>query len=107
MSEIQKLVVWASGRIDFIGGRDEPDGAILVCTAHGEDAIEALYDAVKDASVLHDFGSQVWLRVPNINPDRPWAGEAVDDAVEELIAWEDDIRSDLAPDYPEIEWTRA
>lgn len=105
MSDVQKMIVWASGRIDFIGGRHEPDGSILVCAAHGQEVIDALFEAVKTASVLHDFGEQVWLRVPNIDPNRPWAGEAVDDAVDELIAWEEGIRSDLE-DYPEIDWTR-
>ncbi len=105
-SDRQKLIVWASGLIEFIGDKPVPDGAIHVCTALGQDAIEFLFDQVREQSVLHDFGDIVGLRVPEIDADRSHVEVGVDLAVEQLIIWEDYLR-DLVGNDDEIEWTRA
>lgn len=97
------MIVWASGLIDFIVDPEadpEPHGSIRVCTARGRGDIDALLEAVRETSVLTDFGGRVALRVPNIDP-----AEAVSD-VHELIYWGDDLRDELAADHPGIAWVR-
>lgn len=111
-SDIQKLIVWASGMVEFIGGRKEPDGAILVCTARGEAAIEALFVETAACIWFHDFGGRVAARIPEIDPDRPNVGEDIDPAVQALIEWGDLIREGIERNFePEcavgIEWVRA
>lgn len=97
------MIVWASGMIQFIVDPDadpEPKGSILVCTAEGRGDIDALLEAVREASMLTNFGGRVALRVPNIDPE-----SAVAD-VHELIYWGDDLRDELAADHPAIAWVR-
>lgn len=120
------MIVWASGMIEFITdpkADPEPDGSILVCTAQGRGDIDALLEAVREASVLTDFGGRVALRVPNVDPDAPVAvltnfgGRValrvpnIDPAspvagVHELIYWADDLRDELAADHSAIAWVR-
>lgn len=101
---MQQLAVWASGMVEFFGDLDVPDGAIIVCTAFGDQAVAALFEAVKEASVLHDFGGRMALRVPEIDPDRDEA-TGVDPAVEALIDWGDSLSGELAEER--IIWERA
>lgn len=96
---VQNMIVWASGMVEFIGDRPEPDGAILICTAHGRAAIDALLKAVDESADLHDFGGRIAKRVPGIHPDDP----APD--VHELIYWGDDLRNDLGA-RSDIQWVR-
>ena len=32
---VERMVVWASGKIQFCGAQEEPEGALTVCVAHG------------------------------------------------------------------------
>lgn len=96
---VQNMIVWASGMVEFIGDRPEPDGAILICTAHGRAAIDALLGGVDESCALHDFGGRIAKRVPGIHPDDP----APD--VHELIYWGDDLRNDLGA-RADIRWVR-
>lgn len=104
MSEpVCHMIVWGFGMIAFITDPDadpEVDGAILVCTAHGRDDIDALLETVREASVLTNFGPGVALRVPNLSPDAPTAD------VYELIYWSDELREKLAADHSAIAWVR-
>lgn len=111
-SDVQKLIVWASGMVEFIGDRLEPDGAILVCTARGEAAIEALFVETAACVWFHDFGGRVAPRIPEIDPDRPDVGEELDIAIELLIDWGNLLKEGIERNFePEcaagIEWARV
>lgn len=102
---IRNMIVWASGLIEFIGDAHEPEGSILVCTAHGAEAIEDLLDVVREQTVLHDFGDRVGLRVPEIDPRRAHIEVGHDDAVDALIIWESYVRDALGESLS-IAWAR-
>jgi hypothetical protein len=103
---IRKMIVWASGLIEFIGNVPEPDGSILVCTANHPHDIEELLAVVQEQAILDDFGDVVGLRVPGIDPRRPVIESGVDFTVDILMRWEDDIRRILG-EVRQIEWTRS
>ncbi len=106
MNSVRTMIVWASGLIEFLPDREEPDGSIMVCTAHGVAAIEGLLGVVREQAILHDFGDQVGLRVPEIDPTRAHVEVGHDDAVEALIDWEENVRDHLDDDLS-IDWVRA
>lgn len=97
----QTLIAWATGRLDFIGERRVPDGAIRICTATGEDAINFLFHTVKEAAELHDFGTEVALKVPGIDPSEPGSDEAIDT----LIDWDDCLQDEIGRDDA-FDWQR-
>ena len=108
MSEhhIQRLVVWASGMIEFVGDQPEPDGALTICMAHGERAIERLGEMIVDRSEAWCFESGLALKVPGIDPQRDEVTRGVDPAIEVLIDWGNALRNDLGVD-PAFVWARG
>jgi hypothetical protein len=106
MSYVRKMIVWASGLIEFIGVVTAPDGAIVSCTIEHPHDFEELLRIVQEQAILHDFGGVVGLRVPGIDPMRPDFDGGIDFTVDVLIRWEDDIRDQLR-DAGKIKWTRA
>lgn len=106
MNSVRTMIVWASGLIEFLPHREEPEGSIMVCTAHGVAAIEGLLGVVREQTILHDFGDQVGLRVPEIDPARTHIEVGHDDAVEALIDWEENVRDHL-DEHLSIDWVRA
>ncbi|MDZ7893847.1 MAG: hypothetical protein U5M50_02125 [Sphingobium sp.] len=97
------LYAWASGMLEFCAGNAEPDGALRVCTVHGYGWISEIFDAVRDTSVLHDFGGgTVHLGIPDIVKT---VGEDPVADVDALIEWADYLREDFEG-IEEIEWER-
>lgn len=105
MTYVRKMIVWASGLIEFIGDQVEPEGSILVCTITHPFTTADVLSYVQDNSILYDFGDQVGLRVPAIDPCRHRASTGIDFEVDHLIAWEDFMRERVTVAH--IEWTRA
>lgn len=100
----KSLIVWASGMIQFVDGNSEPDGAIRICTATGEDAIKFLFETVKDAAELHEFAvSTVALKVPGIDPDGNHAlGQ---DPIDILINFDAELWNQIGADA-DFDWKR-
>lgn len=104
MAREKSLIVWASGLIEFVDGNLEPDGAIRICTARGEDAIRFLFETVKDATELHEFGGgKVALKVPGICPDGNHFLGA--DPVDILIDFDAELWREIGPDA-DFDWKR-
>lgn len=100
----KSLIVWASGMIQFVDGNSEPDGAIRICTATGEDAIKFLFETVKDAVQLYEFPpSTVALKVPGIDPDGNHVLGA--DPVDILIDFDAALWHEIGPDT-DFDWKR-
>lgn len=99
----KSLIVWASGLIQFIDGTDEPEGAIRICTATGDDAILFLFEQVKEAAQLHEFDDAgVALKVPGFDPRN---GNHWSDPVDLLIDWDAQLYHEIGPDA-DFEWKR-
>lgn len=103
---IERMVVWASGKIEFCGGQPEPEGALTVCVAHGEKAIEQLGELIVDRAEVWCFDEGIAFKVPDIDPRRPDAGDAFDPAIETLIEWGDQLRNDVGIN-PAFQWARG
>ncbi len=103
---VQSMVVWASGMIEFVDAQSEPEGSILVCVAHGDDAVEKLAELIVDRADLWHFDEQLALKVPGIDPHRPDPGSAFDAAIDTLIDWENQLRNDIGFD-PRFVWGRG
>ena len=102
---VERMVVWASGKIEFCGAQDEPEGALTVCMAHGVRAIEQLGELLLDRTEVWCFDEGMSLKVPGIDPKRPSA-EGIDPAIDVLVDWGDQLRNDIGTDHAFV-WARA
>ena len=108
MSEVytEMLVVWASGMIEFCGNQPEPEGALTICVAHGENAIERLGEMIVDKAEAYSFEGVIAFKVPGIDPQRKEVTHGVDPAVDVLIEWGNNLRNDIGADSA-FDWARS
>jgi hypothetical protein len=103
---VQRMVVWASGKIEFCGDQPEPEGTLTVCVVHGKQAMEQLAELVVDAAEAWYFDDGLALKVPGIDPHREEVPGGIDPAIETLIEWGDQLRNDIGID-PAFVWARG